>query len=141
MTDARHGLEQEAPPPPGRRRGLTLFFATAGAGLAWFVQLNTNYGLLSQPCYPGPERKLELPVHAQWVWPVTLILYAACLLVALLSLWTAIRLYRRARAGDPQGRDSRDCFLGYSGIIMGVGFSFVIAANLLALILVPPCAL
>ena len=141
MTDDRRGLEAEAPPPPSRARRWTLAFATAGAGLAWFVQLSTNYGLLALPCFPGPEREIALPGHAAWVWPLTLVIYAACLLVALLSLLVALRLYRHARARDPEERDSRDCFLGYCGILMGVGFSSVIAANILALLTVPACAL
>lgn len=140
-ADARRGLEHDVPPPQPRRWRWGLAFALTGGPLAWFVQLNTNYGLLSQPCYPGPDRNVALPGHAQWVWPLTVILYILCLLVALASAFAAWRIYRTARAGDPDGRDSRDCFLGYSGLMLGIGFAAIILASLLALLMVPPCAL
>jgi hypothetical protein len=141
MTDDRRGLEHESPPPATRTGRLALIFAVAGGPLAWLVQLNTNYGLLGQPCYPGPDRNAAIPNHSLWVWPVALAIYIFCLVIALLSAIVAISVYRRALAGDPQGRDSRNCFLGFSGIICGLGFSAVIFANIVALITVPPCAM
>lgn len=141
MTDDRRGLEHESPPPASRTGRLALVFSVAGGPLAWLAEINSNYGLLGQPCYPGPERNVVMPQHAMWVWPLAIAIYVLCLAVALSSALVAVGVYRRARAGDPEGRDSRNCFLGFSGMICGFGFSAVIFANLLALIVVPPCGM
>lgn len=139
--ERRRGLEHDVPAPHSRRERHMLWFAVLGGPLAWLVQLNANYGLFSQPCYPGPERNLTLPGHAAWVWPVSLIVYVICLTVAAASAITAVMVLRRARSGDPDGKDSRDCFIGYSGILLGGGFAAVILANLVVMIGVPACVL
>ena len=84
---------------------------------------------------------VEGPGGSLWVWPAAVIVYLICLAAALASIAVTLRVLRRAQAGEPEGRDSRDCFIGYSGAILAIGSSAVILANLLALIMVPPCAL
>jgi hypothetical protein len=141
VTGRRRGLEHDVPAPHSRRQRLLLWLAVLGGPLAWLVQLNASYGLLSQPCYPGPERYPVLPDHAAWVWPVAIVLYLACLAIAFASTTAAVIVLRRARAGDADGKDSRDCFIGYAGILLGGGFTAVILANLVVMIGVPACVL
>ena len=146
MTEPDPGLSHDPAPQRGRAGGLALAFAMLGGPAAWFIQLNVNYGLLSQPCFPGPERNAELPAYAFWTVPTALVVYALCLLAALGATLVAVRLYRRTRGeqahheGDVEEvGNGRTRFLAYWGILLGVGSSFVIFVNLLALSMVPPC--
>jgi hypothetical protein len=146
MSDEQGGLSHHPSPQRGRAGGWALGFATLGAPLAWFVQLNANYALLAQPCFPGPERNIELPADAAWTWPAALGVYALCLIIALAALATALRLFRRTRDEDAEHQAEmqeagagRTRFLAYWGILLGIGFAVVIFVNLLALVMVPPC--
>lgn len=137
----RRGLEPEAEPEEGRRRGWGLAFALAGGPLAWFVQLDADYALFSTPCFPGPERRTALAEGSTWVVPAGILVYLLCLAVAVASAIVASRIHRRASAEDPEGRTSRDCFLGLCGIMLGAGFALTIFLSGLALLMVPACAL
>lgn len=141
------GLSHHPAPKRGRTSGGELAFVLFAGPLAWFVQLNTGYGLMGTVCYPGPDRNIALPPGTQWTWVLTAVLYLVCLAVALLSGLAALRLLRRTRDEDvgssapleETGR-GRTRFLAYWGVILGFGFAFVVLVNGLALLMVDPCA-
>lgn len=125
-----------------------LGFGVWGGPLAWFIQLNANYALVSTPCFPGPERNLELPAHSAWTTPATFLVYIACVAVAVFAGLVSLKLLRRTRGENVESSASlqeaghgRTRFLAFWGALLGFGFAAVIAVNLLALIMVPPCAL
>lgn len=132
------GLEDEAA-PPRRSGGWRLAFAVMAAPLAWFVQLDANYGLFALPCFSGPDRNRFFPGQSQWVWAAAIAVYLVCLAIAIAAALASLRIYRRAAGGGEQG--SRDCFLGLAGIMLGVTFAATIFVNGLAMLMVPPCAL
>lgn len=137
----RRGLEREAEPADGRRRGRAIAFALIGAPIAWFVQLDADYALFAVRCFEGPERRIALADPSFWVRPAAILAYLICLALAAATIPVSLRIRRRASAGDPDGKTSRDCFLGLCGLMIGIGFTATIAVSGLALLTVPACAL
>jgi hypothetical protein len=135
------GLEREAEPRDGPRRGRAIAFALVGAPLAWFVQLDSDYALFAARCFSGPERRIALAEPSFWVRPAALLVYLLCLGVAAATIPVSLRIHRRALARDPEGKTGRDCFLGLCGLMIGIGFTATIAVSGLALLMVPACAL
>lgn len=149
MTGLRDdtGLSHHPAPQRGAAGGWALGFATIGGPIAWFVQLCASYALFAAPCFARADRLAELPGPARWVWPAAFGLYAACLIVALAAAMVALGLFGRTRhehadhRGDfEESGNGRTRFLAYWGMLLGFGASVVIFVNLLALLVVPPCA-
>ena len=146
MTD--EPLTHHPSPKRGRVGGFELAFALWGGPLAWFVQLNVNYALVAQPCFPGPNRNLELPGEAQWAFVAAVVVYLLLLAVAVAAGLLSVRLFQRTR-DETVGSDTdveeagtgRTRFLSYWGMLLGFGFAVVILVNAAGLIMVPPCAI
>lgn len=145
MSD--EGLTRHPSPQRQRTGRWQMAFALWGGPAAWYAQLNINYALMSTPCFPGPERNLELPAGAQWTHVTAAIVYVVLLLVALAAGFLSVRLFRRVgseeagnRANVEEAGTGRTRFLTYWGMLMGFGFALVIFVNAAALIMVPPCA-
>jgi len=123
-----------------------LGYALLGGPLAWWAQLNISYGLAVTPCFPGPERNLQLPGDATWILWVTAIAYLALLAMAVGAGLTAVQVYRKVQ-GEDAGSDAevdeagtgRTRFLAYCAMLLGFGFAAVILVNVAALLVVPPC--
>lgn len=148
MNEPRHGLSDH--PAPHRERVGTwqAAFGIFGGPLAWFVQLCVGYGLMATPCYPGPERQTTLSSEAAWTVPANIVVYLLCLALAVAAGFMALRSWRRTRGekrGTPdqvmEAGHGRTRFLAVWGVLLGFGFAIVIAANAVALLVVPPCAL
>ena len=142
----REQLTEHPSPERGKVGRWELAFALWGGPLAWYAQLNINYGLLSTPCFPNSDRNSSLPEHAQWTYVTAFIVYAVLLLVAVAAGILAVRLFRRtqgeiagSRANAEEAGTGRTRFLTYWGMLLGFGFALVILVNAAALVMVPPC--
>ena len=129
-------------------RGLALAYAVGGAPLAWLTQINVVYPLTATPCFPGPDRNLAFPPHAQWAFILAIAAYLILLAVAVSAGILAFRLYKSVSAESSSSGDhfegsgvGRIRFLVFCGILLGVGFSGAILLNAFSLIVVPPCAI
>lgn len=148
MSGPDPGLSHHPAPQRGRTGGWETAFSLFGGPLAWFLQLNASYLLMSTPCYPSADRNVALPAEAMWVWPLAVGTYLLCLAIALASGVVALKLFRRTRdesagaeADVEEAGTGRTRFLAYWGLLLGFGFSVVIFVNAIALALVPPCVL
>lgn len=146
MTD--EPLTHHPSPRRGQVGGMELAFALAGGPLAWFAQLNVNYALTAQPCFPGPHRNVELPGDAHWAFAAAIVVYLLLLAVAVAAGLLSLRLFKRTRnetvgsnADVEEAGTGRTRFLAYWGMLMGFGFAVVILVNAVALIMVPQCAM
>ena len=142
------GLSHHPAPQRDRVGGLSLAFATMGAPAAWFLQLTINYALFAQRCFAATERIPELPDGSAWRWPLALAVYIACLAVGVAATLVAVVLFRRTRGEHVEHSEDveeagsgRTRFFAYWGILLGVSFTTITAANLIALLALPPCAL
>jgi len=129
-------------------RGPLLGYAVCGAPLAWLMQINVIYPLVATPCFPGPDRNLSFPQHAQWAFILAIAAYLVLLGLAVAATLLAWRIYKLSSAGGASSGDhfegaglGRIRFLAFCGILLGVGFSGAILLNAFSLIVVPPCAI
>ena len=98
MSTAAPHLRQ--PPYPKRHtlpapRSLFVLF---GGPLAWFLQLNSDFALASNPCFLGNELAPHL-AH-DWTWRAMIVIAAAGVLVALVSTFIARRAYLLTKEGS-----------------------------------------
>jgi hypothetical protein len=120
-----------------------LLFAVAGAPAAWSAHLLINYGLASQPCYPG-----HAPLAAGSASPILLVaIDLIAIVVALAAGLVGFRIWRRYRYTGPGGfedlmhlGEGRARFLGMWGVMFSIAFLAAILFDTIALLLVPSCA-
>jgi hypothetical protein len=137
-----HNEDSHPAPHRGRVETHEALFSVCAAPLAWLVQLSAIYAFSSTPCFHFGDRLLT---HAG-VQPWPLIIGAACLLVALASLWLGFVLLRRTRGETGGGRrhlfetgEGRTRFLAVWGVAFASVFTVLIVVNLLLLIGMPVC--
>lgn len=142
------GRDLRQPAQRSLLKGLELAFAVAGAPLAWLTQINVVYPLTATPCFPGPDRNLAFPQHAQWAFVLAIAAYLVLLALAFSAAILAWRLYKRFSGGRETSADhfegsgiGRIRFLAFCGILLGVSFTGFILLNAFSLIVVPPCAI
>jgi hypothetical protein len=122
-------------------------FGLIGGPAAWFLQLNVGYAIMSQPCFPGATRVIGSPVGFEWTAPAALAVYFVCLAIAFAAFLVAWRSFRMTR-GEVEGGhrhalevgSGRTRFLALWGMLASGGFTVVILANIVGLLVVPPCA-
>jgi hypothetical protein len=117
-------------PAPDKLRGS--FFGLFGGPLAWFVQLCCGFALASQPCFRGGNRVAAPPPALQWTWPAMILLMAAAVAIALLSLLVSWRTFTRSTG--------RTRFLALWGILLGGSFALAAAFTAVAFLTLPRCA-
>jgi hypothetical protein len=139
----RHGMSHHPAPHRARVALWETVLGLAGGPLAWLVQLCASYGRAAAPCFDGPERGLGSQAS-----PGIIILYVACLALALAGAVVSLLVYRRTRReAEGSTRElfehgrGRTRFLALWGMLLGAGFGAVILLNGIALIGVPACAL
>jgi hypothetical protein len=131
---------------PARRR--ESWFGLFGGPVAWFAQTCAGTVLASEACYRDGTGAMVPPPHLQWTWPAMILLTAAAVVVALLSVivsWRALERIRVLAQGDDSGvlidlAARRTQFLALWGMIFGVGFAIATAFNAFALFTLPQCA-
>ncbi|MBU3079349.1 hypothetical protein [Sphingomonas quercus] len=133
-------------PAPHRHRTSLweLGFALTGGCIAWGVQFCASFAVASLACFDAGERSHQAERHAQ---PVILWITIACLLVALAATGVSWLVWRRTREEAEGGHrellekgGGRTRFLSLWGLLLGLGSALTILANLIGLLLVPPCA-
>jgi hypothetical protein len=140
------GYEVEHPAPfAGAAPSGLLFAALLTPPIAWFLQLCVDYGLTSQACFP---REKLLPTGlgiSPAVWPGSLALNLAALVVAGLALFASLWIWRRTRHEVPsghgliEGAEGRTRFLAVWGFWIGVWFAIGILFNTIAMLELPSC--
>jgi hypothetical protein len=126
---------------------LQSLFAVFGGPLAWFLQLNADFALASNPCFLENERLLAPHFASGWTWSaMILIAAAACViaLVAMLTAWRAYRLTKQESRGDHlelmEVGAGRTRFLAFWGLCFASGSALLIVLTALAFVVLPRCA-
>jgi hypothetical protein len=122
------------------------FFAVFGGPLAWFLQLNADFALASNPCFINNERSIAPHLAPDWTWRGMIVIAVAAFAVALaaaLIAWRAYRLTKEESTGDNTAMEigaGRTRFLALWGLCLGAGSALVIVLTALAFFVLPRCA-
>lgn len=146
-----NSADSPANPHPGpRRRGqplLQTFFAVFGGPLAWFLQLNADFALASNPCFPGNERSIAPHLARDWTWNAMIVIAAAACAISLAAMLAALRAHRLAKQAGSGGHQDlmkigaeRTLFLTFWGLCLGAGSALLIGLTALAFFMLPRCA-
>jgi hypothetical protein len=125
---------------------LQSFFAVFGGPLAWFLQLNADFALASNPCFFDNERSIAPHMAHDWTWRAMIVIAVAAVAVALgatLTAWRAYRLAKEEREGDRDLEEigaERSRFLAFWGICLGTGSALIILLTAFAFFVLPRCA-
>jgi hypothetical protein len=143
MTGEHHGMSHHPAPHRDRVAVWETTLGLAGGPIGWIVQLAASYAIVAAPCYIGPDRQ-GAGQASLWV----IVLYVACLALAVVGGIVSLLVYRRTRretehseADLVEGGHGRTRFLALWGMLLGFGFAGVILLNGIALVGVPACAL
>lgn len=120
------------------------WFALLGAPAAWTVYEICAYAITAHACYPM-DHLLETS-SAGGAWTGSLIIMVVTLIIALVSLGTAARVWGQTKMrtddarprGDPE-RSAVFHYMAFMGIPFGVLFSALIVFGIIALFAVPAC--
>lgn len=120
------------------------WFALLGAPLAWTVYELSAYAITAHACYPM-DHLLDAQ-SAGGAWTGALVVTIIALIVALVALGTAVRVWgetqpdpaRDRPRGDPE-RTAVFRYMAFMGIPFGVLFSALIVFGIIALFAVPAC--
>ncbi|MGH7649791.1 MAG: hypothetical protein ACREND_16890 [Gemmatimonadaceae bacterium] len=130
---------------PARKPGYgAAWFAFLGGPLAWTVYELCAYAMTAHACYPM-DHLLETQ-SAGGAWTGSLVITIITLIVALIALGTAVRVWgetKPAPAGAPLRGDPERAavfrYMAFMGIPFGVLFSALIVFGIIALFAVPAC--
>lgn len=138
-----------AHPAPHRDRvgAFAQIVALCGPPVAWSLLELVQYGFASNFCFPGYQPHAHVSLDWMGLRLALLGVAIAALAVAAVSLAVAWRLLRRT-AEEHHGAvgellevgEGRTRFLAVWSVLFSVGFLFAILFQILALVLVPPCA-
>ncbi len=123
-----------------------LGFGLCGGPLAWAIQLNVNYALVSHACFPAVAPRVLPLTGWEGVSTVMLAINVVALVIALAALgvswwaWCATRVEHRGGSGHLlEVEEGRSRFLAACGSMAGAGFFVATVFNTAALIWVPQC--
>lgn len=148
MADRTSTLDAAHPAPHRERVGaFAQIVALCGAPAAWSLLELVQYGFASYGCFPGYQPRAHVSLGWTDLRLALLGVGIAALAVAAVSLAVAWRLFRRT-AEEYRGAvgellevgEGRTRFLAVWSVLFSVGFLFAILFQILALVLVPPCA-
>lgn len=127
-------LDPGGPAPETRQpRFLRLLFGCCAAPLAWLGHTMLGYGVTAAVCYPGDH-----PVRLAAGGPLFAALVAFdlfALAVCAAGAFVSWRGWSRMRAGEGSHR-----FLALGGLMSSLWFFTAILFNVIASVMVPPCA-
>jgi len=120
------------------------WFAFLGAPAAWTVYELCAYAITAHACYPMDH--LLDTASAGGAWTVSLVITIVTLIVALIALGTAVRVWSETRhrpaeqrpGGDPE-RAAVFRYMAFMGIPFGALFSALIIFGVVALFAVRAC--
>lgn len=126
-----------------RVRLAALGFGLCGGPLAWIIQLNVNYALVSHACFPAVAPRVWPLSGWERLSTVMLVINVVALVIALAALgvsWWAWRATRvEQRGGSGQVWEGRSHFLAACGLMAAAGFFVATVFNTATLIWVPQC--
>ncbi|HEY2534889.1 MAG TPA: hypothetical protein VGJ20_44460 [Xanthobacteraceae bacterium] len=147
MSAADPRLKHHPAPQRHALPPLQSFFALFGGPLAWFLQLNADFALASNPCFLGNERAVAPQLAGDWTWSAMISIAAvacAIALVATLTAWRAYRLTKQESSGDHHDLmeigAGRTRFLAFWALCLGAGSALLIVLTALAFFVLPRCA-
>ena len=133
-----------AHPHPRAEGYAAAWFALLGAPAAWTMYELCAYALTAHACYPM-DHLLDTQ-SAGGAWTGSLVITIIALIVALIALGTAVRVWgdtAPSPGGErPQGDPERTAvfrYMAFIGIPFGVLFSALIVFGIIALFAVPAC--
>jgi hypothetical protein len=131
--------QTKRPPPaaPSHAPTWLILFAVFGGPLAWFLQLNADFALASNPCFFDNERSAVPHLSEDWTWSAMVGIALAATVIALAASLLAWRAYRSANQENVSGRTR---FLASWGISLGAGSALLILLMALAFFVLPRCA-
>jgi hypothetical protein len=142
LTSGRHSAPRSA-----RVKLVESLFGLLGGPIAWYLQLCGGYALASEPCFRAGHRTSAPPPGLNWTWPTMILLMAAAVAIALVSLLVSWHAFKRTRAGVLNEAHQfmpvdteRTHFLALWGILLGSGFALAAAITAVAFFTVPRCA-
>jgi hypothetical protein len=147
MNTADPHLEHHPAPQRHVLPPLQSFFVLFGGPLAWFLQLNADFALASNPCFFDNERTVAPPLASGWTWSAMIFIAAAACamaLAAMLTAWRAYRLTQQESGGDHHALmevgAGRTRFLALWGLCFAGGSALLIVLTALAFVVLPRCA-
>jgi hypothetical protein len=147
---AHPGLQAEHPSPHRDAVGaFPLWFALVAAPAAWGLHESIAFGFASHACFPNHIPRTEVLDGWGWLWPLLLAVNLLALVVALSAGAVAWRNWQRTREESSRGPEKsgelleagegRVRFMAIWGILSSMGFSLAIAADIVAVLVVPIC--
>ena len=136
-------------PAPHRYRvgAAAQLFPLCGAPAAWSLLELVQYALVSHACFPTHQPRATLPPGWSSLQPVLVAVGALAVAIgvaALLVAWRNLRATSREHPGAVgdllEVGEGRTRFLAVWGMLLSGGFVAATLFQILALILVPPCA-
>jgi len=123
---------------------LHTFFLVFGGPLAWFLQLNADFALASNPCFFNNERAIAPQLAPDWTGGAMFGIALAAAAVALAATLTAWRAFTASKAKKRTGHAlergaGRARFLALWGIYLGIGSALLIAITAAVFFVLPRC--
>jgi hypothetical protein len=127
-----------------------IWFGLLGAPAAWSLHELTAFAVVAHSCFPR-----ETPLAAPGVgapWATALAVIVVTLIIALLSLLTALRSWRATAPDETQGGDDWSAalvqsskahaarYLAFSGILLASIFTAMIVYSGIAMLMLPICS-
>jgi hypothetical protein len=130
------------------RRGvaspLQTFFLLFGGPLAWFLQLNADFALASNPCFFNHERAIAPHLATDWTGGAMLGIAVAAAAVAIAATATAGRAFSQSRDKtrdhELEAAAGRTRFLALWGICLAAGSALLIMVTAAVFFVLPRCA-
>jgi len=120
------------------------WFALLGAPAAWTMYEICAYSIMAHACYPR-DHLLET-ASGGGAWTASLIITVIALIIALVSLGTAARVWGQMQSATAEARPRGDPertavfrYMAFMGIPFGVLFGALILFGIIALFAVPAC--
>jgi hypothetical protein len=125
-------LDPVGPAPETREpRFLWLLFGCSAAPLFWLGQVMLGYGVTAYVCYPGDHP--VMPATTRPLFAALLVFDVIALAACASGAWVSWRTWQRGPVG-------RNRFLALWGLMSSLWFFAAILFNVIASLMVPPCA-
>jgi hypothetical protein len=128
-------LDPSGPAPETRApRFRWLLFGCSAAPLAWLGQMMLGYGVTATVCYPG-DHPVSMTTGGGPLIAVLVAFDLVALAICAAGAFVSWRGWGRVRVGEGSNR-----FLALWGVMSSLWFFVAILFNVIASVMMPPCA-